>query len=80
MAYLMEDRVKQWQADWREEGREEGQRDLLQGIASRRFGADAAQRLSVALNGSPSRDRLAELGDLIVGCTSAEEFLERLDD
>ena len=92
MAYLLEDKVKQWQADWfeegredgrekgRKEGREEGQRDLLEGLAERRFGADAARRLSVALNGTPTSERVAELGDLIVRCETADEFIERLDD
>ena len=83
MAYLLEDRVKQWQADWlsegHERGREEGQRDVLEGLAKRRFGADAARRLSTALNGSPTSERVAELGDLIVRCETADEFIERLD-
>ena len=83
MAYLLEDRVKQWQADWlsegHERGREEGQRDVLEGLAERRFGADAARRLSIALNGSPTSERVAELGDLIVRCETADEFIDRLD-
>ena len=92
MAYLLEDRVKQWQADWleegredgrnegRKEGREEGQRDLLEGLAERRFGTNAARRLSIALNGSPTNERVVELGDLIVRCETEDEFIERLDD
>ena len=91
MAYLLEDRVKQWQADWLdegirkgrkeglEEGREEGQRDLLEALVASRFGATAARRLSIALNGSPSQTRIAELGDLILASATAEEFLARLD-
>ena len=80
MAYLLEDKVKQWQADWFSEGREEGQRDLLAGLAERRFGADAARRLLAALNGSPTSQRVAELGDLIVRCETEDEFIERLGD
>jgi hypothetical protein len=34
--------------------------------------------LSAALNGTPSRQRLDELGDLIVVCRTAEELAERL--
>ena len=78
MAYLLEDKVKQWQAGWLSEGREEGQRDLLEGLAERRFGADAAKRLSTALNGSPTSERVAELGDLIVRCETEDEFLAAL--
>lgn len=72
MAYLLEQHVREWRA--------EVARDVLARLAERRFGADAAQRLSAALNGSPTRQRLDELGDLILLCGTAEELIERLDD
>ncbi len=87
MANVLADRYKQWVADSRDkgrvegrvEGREEGQRELLEALATRRFGADAAQRLSATLNGSASREAFAELGDLIIRCETAEEFVEELE-
>jgi hypothetical protein len=87
MGYLLEDSVKEWQTRWvdkgREEGREEGregERRNLERLAERRFGAAAAQRLSSTLNGTPSRRTLDEAGDLIVGCRTAQEFVDRLGD
>ena len=84
MAYPLDDRAQQWQAEWLNEGRlagrEEGQRAMLERLAERRFGADAAGRLSAALNGAPGGARLTELGDLVIGCGTAEEFIERLQD
>ncbi len=80
MAYPLDDRAQQWQAEWLEEGREEGQRAMLARLAERRFGADAAGRLSAALNGAPGGARLTELSDLVIGCETAEEFIERLQD
>ena len=96
MAYPLDDRAQQWQAEWLEEGREEGrlagreegrragreegQRAMLERLAEGRFGVDAARRLSAALNGAPGGARLTELGDLVIGCGTAEEFIERLQD
>ena len=75
MAYVLEQHVREWRAELRQEG----VRDVLARLAGRRFGADAAERLSAALNGSPTQERLDEACDLIVGCRTAEEFVERLD-
>lgn len=71
MAYVLEQHVREWRA--------EVACDELARLAGRRFGADAAERLSAALNGSPTRQRLDEVGDLILVCGTAEEFVERLD-
>ena len=80
MAYLLEDCVQEWKAEWREEGRDEGERDLLERMTELRFGAEAARRLSTALNGTPSRERLTDLADLVIRCETAEDFVARLDD
>ncbi len=88
MAYPLDDRAQQWQAEWLEEGREEGrlagreegQRAMLERLAERRFGADAARRLSAALNGALDGAKLNELSDLVIGCATADEFIERLED
>ena len=75
MEYLLEDHVREWRAELHSEG----ERNMLARLAERRFGAEAAHRLSAALNGTPSRQRLDELGDLVVLCGTAEELVERLD-
>lgn len=83
MTHLLKDRIKRWEEEWVrkgiEQGRERGQRQLLEDLAERRFGADAARLLSAKLNGSPSGQRVAELGDIIVGSATAAEFARRLD-
>ena len=77
---LVDNEIEQGRARGMEQGIEQGQRETLELLASRRFGADAARGLSLALNGTPSREKVAELGDLILHCQSAQEFLSRLND
>ena len=83
MEYLLEDHIREWRAELHGEGLkdgiEQGKRDLLERQAERRFGVDAARRLSAALNGAPSPQRLDELGDLVVLCRTADELVGRLD-
>ena len=87
MEYLLEDHIREWRAELHGEGlkdgiaqgMEQGKRDLLERQAERRFGAEAARRLSVALNGAASARRMDELGDLVVLCGTADEFVDRLD-
>ena len=81
MTYLFKEKVDAFLEEAREEGREEArreQRDLLVALATRRFGAPAGGRVADALDGKPSADLLAVTGDLIVGCETAEEFVDRL--
>lgn len=66
------------------EGRVEGQaearaeqRALLCRQASRRFGAETAERLADLLAGVDDPARLAEVGDWIVVCTVGDELLDR---
>lgn len=63
----------------RAEGIDRGRREMLEDLAERRFGADAARLLSAKLNGSPSRQRFAEFGDIVVRCDTVEEFVHQLD-
>ena len=91
MKFLFEDMFNEWadecrvegraagREEGRVEGREQGHGEMLALIAERRFGADAAQQLSVAANGSLSREKAIELGDLIARCDTADEFVERLN-
>ena len=61
-----------------ERGREEGiefHRRQLGSLASRRFGADAGERLSALLRGVSEPERLAAVGDAIIDCATGAELL-----
>ena len=60
-----------------EQGRAE-ERGLLCRLAARKFDDAAAQRLSVALAEVADPDRLAEVGDWIIECGTADELLGRV--
>ena len=59
------------------EGLREGERTLLRRQAARRFGASAGDALAALLAGEQDAERLAELGNLVVDCESAEELLRQ---
>ena len=86
----LEERVSEWPRQWRQEGLEQGieqgieqgleqQRALLRRQAGSRFGAGAAERLAPVLERIADPERLAEVGDLIVRCETADELLTRAD-
>lgn len=58
--------VHQGTAEWVEHGREQRQRELCS-PATRKFDAAAAERLAVKLEGVEDADRLAQVGDCIIG-------------
>ena len=73
-------------AEGREQGREQGvaqgvdqQRALLCRLAAARFDADTAARLADLLAPIADPERLAEVGDWLVRCDTAEAFFARLD-
>ena len=64
----------------RRQGMSEGmlnERALLRRQAARRFGAATGDALAALLANEEDVERLAEVGDLVVGCASAEELLRR---
>ncbi len=72
---------EQGRLEGREQGRSEAraeERALLRRQAARRFGADAAARLSAFLDGVDDAGQLAEVGDWIVDCASGAELAERV--
>ena len=82
----LEERVSEWPRQWLQEGLERGiaqgieqQRVLLRRQAGSRFDADAAERLAPVLERIADPERLAEVGDLIVRCGTADELLARAD-
>ena len=64
------------------EGRQEGleqQRELLQVMAKRRFGAATADRLAACLAEVREHDRLMAIGGWLVDCASGTELLDRVE-
>ena len=62
------------------EGRRQGvshERALLRRQAARRFGAEAGDALAALLANEEDAERLAQVGELVVGCASATELLRR---
>lgn len=85
----LEERVAEWPKQWfregveqgLEQGREQGlaqQRALLFRLATRRFGAETAGRLSEALARVADPERLAEAGEWLVQCDTGVELLARV--
>ena len=71
-------------AEGKSEGRRQGvsegisqERALLRRLAARRFGVATGDALAALLANEEEAERLAEVGDLVVDCTSAEELLRR---
>ena len=86
---MLADRVSQWYeealdkgrrqgvSEGRRQGVSEGERTLLRRLAAGRFGVAAGNALATLLASEEDVERLAEVGDLVVACTSAEELLRR---
>ena len=77
---MLAERMTQWRQEALEEGRRQGvshERTLLRRQAARRFGVAAGDALAGLLANEEDVDRLADVGDLVVGCASAEELLRR---
>ena len=80
------ERVSEWPKQWLREGREQGLREgiereraLLARMAASRFGTDTSERLSSLLAGIADPERLAEVGEWLVRCETAEAFLARAE-
>ena len=88
----LEERVSRWPEPWIRQGVEQGiqqgmeqglrqgldrQRALLRRLVEARFGARTAERVFASLRQEEDNDRLAELGEAIVRCETAEELLRQ---
>ena len=80
------ERVAEWPKQWLREGRDQGieqgidqQRALLCRQAAARFGHDTAARLAEVMGPITEPERLAEIGEWLVRCDTAAEFLARVD-
>ena len=64
------------------QGLEEGlerERELLQGLAEQRFGAETANRLAACLAEIREHDRMLAIVDWFVDCASGTELLDRVE-
>ena len=82
---MLAETVAQWRREALDEGRRQGmsegmlkgERALLRRQAAWRFGVATGDALAALLANEEDVERLAEVGDLVVGCASAEELLRR---
>ena len=77
---MLAETVQEWTAEWVEQGREQGQRELLCHLAAGKFDAAASARLAAKLEGVEDADRLAQVGDWIIECETADALFARFDD
>ena len=91
---MLAEQVREWTEGWVSEGREQGvaegreqgvaegraeERALLCRQAARKFDDVTARRLAAALAEVADPDRLAQVGDWIIECGTAADFLARVD-
>ena len=77
---MLAETVTQWRREAIDEGRRQAmshERALLGRQAARRFGVAAGDALAALLANEEEAERLAQVGDLVIDCTSAEELLRR---
>ncbi|MYH31986.1 MAG: hypothetical protein F4018_03955 [Acidobacteria bacterium] len=82
---MLAERVQEWTREWvqqgRAEGREQGraaERSLLHRQAARKFDAATANRLATAIADVSDPERLSEVGEWIIDCSTGNELLERV--
>ena len=86
----VQDRVRSWREAEREAGRAEGraegvdlgterERVLLRRLSERKFGAGTAGRVVALLAGIRDPERLAQVGEWIIDCSSGDELIARLE-
>ena len=77
---MLAETVTRWRQEALDEGRRQGRR---QGVSEGRrqgvwrFGAEAGDALAALLANEEDAERLAQVGELVVGCASAAELLRR---
>ena len=87
---MLAETVQEWTAEWVEQGREQGreqglqqgfqdQRVLLCRQAARKFDAATGERLAAVLEGVADSDRLAQVGDWIIECGTANDLFARFE-
>ena len=89
---MLAETVQEWTAEWVEQGREQGreqgvqqgvqqgQRVLLCQLAARKFDPATGERLAALLERVADSDRLAQVGDCIIECETADDLFARFED
>ena len=90
---MLAERVQEWTREWqqqghtkgREQGRAEGraegyaaERSLLLRQTARKFKTTTVDQLATAIADLRDPERLAEIGESIIDCSTATELLERV--
>ena len=93
MTVSLEERVAEWPKPYIQQGREEGrregislgrregieqQRQMLRRLASARFGAATGDRLVAAIGAEADPQRLMDVAEAIVRCTTGSELLREI--
>ena len=73
---VLKSMVGHWLAEGMARARAD-ERALLCQLAGRKFGGQAAERLSAQIEGETDPQRLVEVGDWIIDCGAEAEFLTR---
>ena len=79
---FLDARVQEANSKLKAEGLEQGlerERELPQGLAKRRFGAETADRLAACLAEIREHDRMLAIGGWLVDCASGAELLDRVE-
>lgn len=82
---MLAERVQEWTREWvqqgRAEGREQGhdaERSLLQRQATRKFDTKTGDQLATTIAEVSDPERLSEVGESIIDCSTGSELLERV--
>ena len=85
MTVSLEERVAEWPKPYIQQGREEGrregieqQRQMLRRLASARFSAATGDRLAAAIGAEADPQRLMDVAEAIVRCTTGSELLREI--
>ena len=77
---MLAETVQEWTAEWVEQGVQQGQRVLLCQLAARKFDARTGERLAALLEDVADSDRLAQVGDWLIECGTADALFARFED
>ena len=76
---MLAERVQEWYEEKRREGREEERQRLLSRLATRKFDAATAERLSELLHDLTAPGQIEEVFDWIIESDTAAELIERTE-
>ena len=74
----LQDMIRQGREQGIRQGREQGRAMVLQQMAARKFGLEAAGALARVLDRLPGGESLDRITDAILGCDASDQFIARL--